>query len=310
MRDEQQGYLPLEYVVGEAEDGWSVKDVMRRRLGVSRKNLSRLKLTDGIKLNGQSVYVSQVVRRGDLVAAIMAPEESDDILPQPMELHILYEDEDVLVLDKPAGTIVHPTHGHYTDTLANGVVHYWLHQGVSHRFRPVNRLDQDTSGVICIAKNKHAHHQLSEQWQRNLVEKAYWAIVEEVVSPHQGTIDAPIDRSPEDRKKRVVIEGGYPSITHYEVIEAFPQAPATWVSIRLETGRTHQIRVHMTYAGHPLIGDTFYGSDPPAFPMRRQALHAFRLSFDQPRTGKRLSIEAPMPEDMQQLLNVLRGEER
>jgi 23S rRNA pseudouridine1911/1915/1917 synthase len=299
---------PLEHMVTEEENEWSVKDIMRKTLGISRKHLSRLKLTDGVRLNGKSVYVSQKVKPGDRVSAMMAPEESEDILPQPMELHILYEDEDVLLLDKPAGVIVHPTHGHYMNTLANGVVHYWLEKGVTHRFRPVNRLDQDTSGVICIAKNKHAHHQLSKQWQKNQVEKGYWAIVEGELNPAQGTVNAPIDRCPEDPKRRIVIEGGYSSITHYEVVEKFPKTSASWVRIQLETGRTHQIRVHMTYLGHPLVGDTFYGSKSPRFHMQRQALHAYRLVFDQPRTGQKLTIEAPMPADIKHLIEELRGE--
>lgn len=303
MSDQTDHYEPLQYTVTEKESGWSVKEVMRRRMGISRKHLSRLKLTDGVKLNSESVYVSVPVQPGDQVMALMEAEESDDILPQPMDLSILYEDEDILLLDKSPGIIVHPTHGHYTGTLANGVMHYWQSKGEKHRFRPVHRLDQETTGVLLIAKNKHAHHALSEQWQRNEVTKEYWAIVHGQLANDHGIIDAPIDRSPDDRKYRIVISTGYPSITHYWLEKRYSQA--TWVRIRLETGRTHQIRVHMKHIGHPLVGDHFYGQSEEEITMERHALHAYRLRFRHPRTGDAMDIQSPMPNDMKKLLNQL-----
>jgi 23S rRNA pseudouridine1911/1915/1917 synthase len=304
MSNQTYHYEPLQYIVTENESGWSVKEVMRRRMGISRKHLSRLKLTEGVKLNGESVYVSFPVQLGDQVSALMEAEESDDILPQQMDLVILYEDEDILLLDKPAGIIVHPTHGHYTDTLANGVMHYWQSKGEKHRFRPVHRLDRETSGALLIAKNKHAHHVLSEQWQRNEVTKEYWAIVHGQLVEDHGTIDAPIDRSPDDRKYRIVTATGYPSVTHYWVEKRFSQA--TWARIRLETGRTHQIRVHMKHLGHPLIGDQFYGGIEEEIAMQRHALHAYRLMFRHPRTDEPMDFQSPMPNDMKQLLNQLK----
>lgn len=299
MKETSQHYEPLTFQVTHQEAGWTIRDVMRRRMGISRKHLSRLKLTDGVKLNGVSAYVSRFVQPGDIVEAQMEAEESNDILPQPMELDILLEDEDILVLNKPAGRIVHPTHGHYTDTLANGIMYHWKSNGQLHRFRPVHRLDQDTSGVLLIAKNKHAHHVLSEQWQANQVKKEYWAIVSGIVRNDKGTIDAPIDRDPEDPKKRIVLPSGYPSITHYSVVERF--LDSTWVKLILETGRTHQIRVHMKHLGHPLIGDEFYGGDTSRG-MKRQALHAFSLAFNHPRTSQPIQMQSPMPDDMRYLI--------
>jgi 23S rRNA pseudouridine1911/1915/1917 synthase len=296
-------YEPLNYRVTNNEQGWTVRDVMHRRMGISRKHLSRLKLTDGVRLNGKSVYVNVTVNEGDFILALMEAEESDEILPQEMDLSILHEDEDLLLLDKPAGLIVHPTHGHYTNTLANGVVYYWRSKGEKFRFRPVHRLDRETSGVILIAKNKHAHHMLSEQWQKHEVIKEYWAIVDGVIEEDQGKIDAPIDRSEEDRKLRVVTPKGYPSVTHYWVERRFEQA--TWVRLRLETGRTHQIRVHMKHIGHSLIGDSFYGDTTNPWGMNRHALHAFYLQFHHPRNGEWVEFQSQMPADMQSLLDRL-----
>lgn len=296
--DETKYYEPLTYLVTSDEAGWTVRDVLQRRMGMSRKLLSKLKLSDGVLLNDAPVHVNVPVAAGDRLIARMAEEESDDILPQAIPIVILYEDEDLLALDKPAGRIVHPTHGHYTDTVANGVVYYWLEKGERHRFRPVHRLDQETSGVLLIAKNKYAHHQLSEQLIRHETKKVYSAIVWGRLNPAKGTINAPIDRSEEDRKIRVVTPSGYPAITHYEAVEEYRDA--SLVRIRLQTGRTHQIRVHMKYLGHPLIGDRMYGNGIDAG-IGRHALHAASLGFHHPRTREWLELYSPLPADMESL---------
>lgn len=305
MDDQPTYYEPLEYTVSPDEEGLTVKDIMRRKMGISRKHLSRLKQTDGVKLNGESVYVSVPVKAGDRVVAQMESEESEDILAEPVAFGVLYEDEDVLVIDKPAGSIVHPTHGHYTGTIANGVMYYWQNKGEKHRFRPVHRLDQETSGVLLIAKNKHAHHVLSEQWQRQQVNKSYWAVVHGRLLLQEGTIDAPIGRNPEDRKKRIITEEGYPSVTHYKVKQQWSKGAL--VDIELETGRTHQIRVHMQSIGHPLIGDTFYGEGLDSFGISRHVLHAYRLQFQHPRSGEPMDIQSPMPDDIMKLMKRMEG---
>lgn len=283
-------------------------------------------------LNGTRVYISVKVQAGDLVEIRMEQERSNDMLPQPMELHILYEDEHLLVLNKPAGVIVHPTHGHYTDTLANGVVHYWQEKGWNYRFRAVHRLDQETSGVLVIAKNAYIHQHVSEQMIAGTVDKRYVAFVHGRPSSQTGDIDGPIDRDPLEPHRRIVTPEGYPSLTRYRVRETYPSA--SLVELKLETGRTHQIRVHMLSIGCPLIGDQMYRhpvySDQELLPdvperdedsngavgsldplaatimrldgyMDRQALHAASLTLMHPIEGKTMVFTAPLPEDMKSL---------
>ncbi|AJS59668.1 RluA family pseudouridine synthase [Paenibacillus sp. IHBB 10380] len=324
---QSQYYNPITYVIPTEEEGWKLKDILQRRLGVSRKLLSRLKQSEeGIHLNGERVYISVSVRSGDVVEIRMEQESSDDILPQPIPFDILFEDEHLLVVNKEAGVIVHPTKGHYTNTLANGVVHYWLEQGQRFRFRPVHRLDQDTSGVIVIAKNPYVHQHISEQMADNKVDKNYIALVHGTPHPSEGIIDGPIDRDPEDPHRRIVTETGYASLTRYRLLEKYKNA--SMVTLKLESGRTHQIRVHMTSIGCPLIGDTFY--QHPYYSekkdqeektetqtetevreldqyMGRQALHANELSFFHPILHQFMTFKAPLPLDMQQLLHKLLG---
>lgn len=314
-----------------------LKTIMQKRMGISRKLISRLKLTEqGIMLNGTRVYISVKVQAGDLVEIRMEQERSDDMLPQPMELHILYEDEHLLVLNKPAGIVVHPTHGHYTDTLANGVVHYWLEQGWNYRFRAVHRLDQDTSGVLVVAKNPYVHQHVSEQMIAGTVDKRYVAFVHGKPASEAGDIEGPIDRDPIEPHRRIVTPDGYPSLTRYKVSETFKSASV--VELKLETGRTHQIRVHMLSIGCPLIGDRMYrhpvynvqhanaskaAFEPAAPPtgqeaasvmgldsrIGRQALHAASLTLVHPIEGRTMVFTAPLPEDMKSLKVVLAQEE-
>ncbi|CAM3542658.1 RluA family pseudouridine synthase [Marinicrinis lubricantis] len=290
-------YEPLQYTITEAEDGWYLRTVLRSRMNLSRKLVSRLKFTEeGITVNGKRAFTSMIVHQGDLVEVRMEQESSDDILPQPIPIDIIFEDEHLLIVNKPAGLIVHPTLGHYQNTLANGVVHYWQSKGVKFRFRPIHRLDQETSGVMCIAKNPFVQQRIFEQKDRVL--KEYQAIVIGHPDPSEGVIDAPIDRDPENPHYRMVIKEGYPARTHYQVLETYQEASK--VRLRLETGRTHQIRVHMTFKGHPLIGDSRYGDEAvnARYPIGRQALHAAKLGFAHPVTGEEMVFEAPFPEDM------------
>lgn len=311
---EEQYYRPITYTVSAAEDGWMLKNLLQRKLGVSRKLTSRLKLTEqGIMLNGRRVYISERVKTGDQVAIRLEQETSEDILPQPLLFEILFEDEALLIVNKEPGVIVHPTHGHYTDTLANGVVHYWQERGERYRFRPVHRLDQETSGVLAIAKNAYVHQHISEQMTAGKVLKVYTALVHGKPAAPEGRIDGPIDRDPLEPHRRIVVDSGYPALTFYRVQECWAHGAA--VEIRLGTGRTHQIRVHMSWLGHPLIGDRMYGApliDKLAGAEReaalrleagisRQALHAERLGFVHPLTGREVEFTAPLPEDMARL---------
>ncbi|MEF3303162.1 RluA family pseudouridine synthase [Paenibacillus sp. GYB003] len=311
-------YEPLTYVVPPEDDGAMLKTILRDRMQLSRKLLSRLKLTpEGITVGGERRYTSSRVKAGDVVEVRMEEEQSEDILPQELPLDILHEDNQLLIVNKPAGMIVHPTHGHYVNTLANAVVHHWLARGEKVRFRPVHRLDQETSGVLCIAKNPYAHQHISEQMQADAVEKTYLAVVYGAVERDRGTIDAPIDRDPQSPHVRIVTPAGYRAVTHYETVRRYG-AEATLVRLRLETGRTHQIRVHMKHIGHPLIGDAMYGRDAgPDEPagasgktaegpsLGRQALHAHMLAFAHPSDRRPVRFEAPLPADMGGLIEAL-----
>jgi 23S rRNA pseudouridine1911/1915/1917 synthase len=236
----------------------------------------------------------------------MEEEASDDILPQEMPIDVIYEDDHLLIVNKPAGIIVHPTTGHWSNTLANGVVHMWMERGLKIRFRPIHRLDRETSGVLAVAKNPYVHQNVSEQMQAGTVDKTYMAVVMGSMEQDAGTVDAPIDRNPDSPHYRIVTPSGYPSVTHYRVLERLPGA--TLLLVRLETGRTHQIRVHMSHLGHPLIGEAMYGSGDgeAALPIGRHALHASELVFTHPATKERLTFTAPLPGDMNELLSLLR----
>ncbi|SDW41793.1 RluA family pseudouridine synthase [Paenibacillus sp. CF384] len=313
-------YEPLTLVIEEEDNGKIVRKVLERRMGVSRKLLSRLKQTEhGITINGERVYTNDRVSSGDLLELRMEQEESTDILPQQMELDIVYEDRDLLIVNKPPGIVVHPTQGHYTGTLANGVVYHWKQQGEKVRFRPIHRLDEETSGLVAIAKTPYIHQQLSDQLQAGEVDKRYRTYVYGSPAEAAGTVHEPIDRDTVNPHLRVVTPDGYDSITHYEVESVYGSGAATKLNIKLETGRTHQIRVHMKHIGCPLLGDKLYGyagedkqAEAPEVAaslealLQRQALHAAILSFTHPITRERMTFEAALPEDLRQLETELR----
>ncbi len=301
---------PLVYIVSTEDEGIQLKSILRNRMKLSRSLLSKLKQTEqGITLNGQRVYTSVAVQTGDCVEIRMVREASDDILPQDLPIDIIYEDDHLLIVNKSAGMIVHPTHGHYTNTLANAVVHHWLVQGEQVRFRPIHRLDQDTSGVLAIAKNPFIHQHVSEQMKRNEFEKEYITFVHNHPIPTEAKISAPIDRDLVNPHIRVVTpDSGYPSVTVYQTESVYGDGHASLLRIWLETGRTHQIRVHMKFIGCPLIGDKMYGLDPKTeveqlrdSHITRQALHAEKLTFAHPMTGERMVFKANWPTDLKAL---------
>ena len=301
---------PVALVVEAADEGRMLRDVLRDRLGISRRLFVKLKQTDdGLAVNGEKAYPSHRLTAGDVVELRMAEESSDDILPQDIPLDIVWEDEHLLVLNKPAGLIVHPTTGHYAGTLANGVVHYWREKGERCRFRPVHRLDADTSGLVIVAKHPYAHQQLSVQMAANAVEKKYRAYVYGQPPQERGEVSAPIGRLPEDPHRRAVLPEGAPSLTYYETARTY-LCGVTALDLRLGTGRTHQIRVHMSHIGCPLIGDAYY-ADPARSAsvlaraldevIARQALHAALLAFRHPVTGEPMRLTAPLPDDLRSL---------
>ncbi|WP_123041673.1 RluA family pseudouridine synthase [Cohnella candidum] len=310
-------YEPIALQAEASDDGRLLREVLQRRLGISRRLLVKLKSTEvGITVNGRRTRTNEAVAAGDLIELRIEREESPDILPQPMELDIVFEDDHLLVVNKPAGQIVHPTTGHYMGTLANGIVHYWKERGEKSRFHPVHRLDEWTSGLVVVAKHAFAHQQLAEQMTAGTVEKLYRAYVYGEPPERSGEVNAPIGRSSEDPHRRIVREDGAPSQTFYEVAESYACGGASALDIRLGTGRTHQIRVHMLHAGCPLIGDDYYSdavwqasalSTSLKGVIGRQALHAIRLSFRHPVTGEPLKLNAALPADLRNLEGALRA---
>jgi 23S rRNA pseudouridine1911/1915/1917 synthase len=311
---EERHYPPLVYTVEAADDGRTLRDVLRLRLGLSRRLLVRLKADeDALRVDGRPAKTWERVAGGSRIELRMQQESSDDILPQPMELDIVFEDDHLLVLNKPPGLVVHPTTGHYAGTLANGVMHYWLRRGERRRFRPVHRLDEDTSGLVVVAKDPYAHQQLAVQMEQGAVVKSYRAYVYGKPAADTGVIDAPIGRDPADPRRRTVRDDGAPSVTRYALARAY-RCGASALDVRLGTGRTHQIRVHLSARGCPIIGDALYGDPRASHPAlaealapyaRRQALHAARLAFRHPVTGAPMELEAALPDDLRELERAL-----
>jgi 23S rRNA pseudouridine1911/1915/1917 synthase len=291
----------LRFVVPEdmEETDQNVRSFLRERHGISRSLLVELKHVKGILLNGSSTYLDHPLQPGDLIELHLPEEESENIEPEPIPFSIVFEDEDILVVDKAPDLCVHPTMLHPNGTLANGVVYHWKQYGISRKFRPVNRLDKDTSGLVLIAKSQYSHQQLATVQRQGGIVRHYEALVHGCVAQDEGTIDAPIMRKAESLMERIVHEDGQWARTHYKVLGRYEGFTHLW--LKLDTGRTHQIRVHMSHIGHPLVGDDLYGGERTL--ISRQALHSRTLSFPHPRHKNILSFEAPLPEDMSRLLN-------
>lgn len=290
----------FQYLILPSEEGITIEQYLRNK-GYSHHILTHLKRTHlGICLNDSWAYTSQRLSSGDRLRILLTEEGSDVIPASPVPFSIVYEDEDFLVIDKPAGMPVHPSMGNYTNTLANGVVWYFRKKGETFTFRCINRLDRDTTGLLIVAKHALSGAFLSSMMSRREISRTYEAFVFGR-TPHSGTITIPIGR-----KEGSVIErtpdpiNGESAITHYETL--FSCQNFSHIRLKLETGRTHQIRVHMTAIGHPLLGDTLYAPSA-VHPMNRQALHSAALDFQHPFTGRFLHFSSPLPSDMQILLD-------
>ncbi|MGG3870613.1 RluA family pseudouridine synthase [Brevibacillus laterosporus] len=290
--------LLLRFHASEQQAGRSLREVLQKDYEISRKLLIRAKFSGEIQINGELAFVTRIVEAGDIITIWMDEEESENLEPEAMDLQIRYEDEDVLVLAKPPGIVVHPTGMHVTGTLANGVIHYWQQKGERRKFRPVSRLDKDTTGLIIIAKNQWAHDRFSRMQKNRSLKRRYQALVHGRVTPQSGVIDAPIGRKEESIIEREVCPDGQQAVTHYQVLKSTDDL--SHIQLQLETGRTHQIRVHMSYLGYPLLGDDLYGGRREL--IGRQALHAFELRFQHPRTGEEICLTEPLPEDMQKIV--------
>ncbi len=288
----------LVFVIDKDHEGMELKEILYDQMKLSSRLVRKLKRTKNILVNGNKIAFHARLRNGDRVEVIME-EESNQFEPQDIPIDVVYEDMDLLILNKQPGLVVHPTKGHPIGTLANALVHYMQRQQEVFKIRFVNRLDRDTSGLIIIAKNPYIQQELSKQMIDNQVEKRYLAVVKGCLEGEEGTVDAPIGRPDPEDIVRKVFDGGQPSVTHYRVVERLKDA--TVVSLLLETGRTHQIRVHMSYIGHPILGDELYGGKADTL-IARQALHAETLRFAHPRTGEQMEVKASIPRDILDLI--------
>lgn len=298
----------LETVTAEAEDAGTRADVfLAAKLGVSRSNMQKL-LEDGrVKRSEKIIKANYKVRAGEMFVVDIPEPEPIEAVPENIPLDIIYEDDDVAVLNKARGMVVHPAPGNYTGTLVNALLYHCSNlSGINSAIRPgiVHRLDKDTSGIMIVAKNDAAHISLSQQIQSKTAVRTYLAVVRGNIKTDSGTIETQIARDKTDRKKMAVVkEGGRDAITDYEVLERFGKY--TLVRCKLRTGRTHQIRVHMEYLGYPLVGDPKYSPVKTPFGIKGQALHSHTLEFTHPRTGERMKFEAPLPEDMHKIITRL-----
>ena len=275
---------------------------------LSRSFIQKLLKSGEVFVGGKAVKASYKVTEGDMISFEVPEAVEPEILPEDIPLEVVYEDHDVILVNKPKGMVVHPAAGHYTGTLVNALMHHCKDDlsGINGVLRPgiVHRIDMDTTGILIVCKNDLAHNSIAEQLKEHSITRRYQAIVHGVLKEDEGTIDAPVGRHPQDRKKMCVNhQNGKHAVTHYKVLNRFKNY--THIECRLETGRTHQIRVHMASLNHPLLGDAVYGPAKCPFKLQGQSLHAGILGFVHPRTGEYMEFSAPLPEYFQKLLKTL-----
>ena len=283
--------------------------IVDKNINLSRTAIKRLLDEGKILVNGKKQKPSYKPEVGDIITIEIPEPEEVELKPQDIPIDIIYEDKDIIVVNKPKGMVVHPANGNPDGTLVNAILAKCKDSlsGIGGEIRPgiVHRLDKDTSGLLIIAKNDQAHINMSKQIQDRKVIKKYIALVKGVIGENTATIDMPIARSTKDRKKMAVDPKGKEAITHYKVLQRYDKY--TLLEIKIDTGRTHQIRVHMSYIGHPVVGDMQYSNGKNEFGIEGQMLHSKYLEFDHPITGKRLKLEAPLPEYFEQVLKELEG---
>lgn len=300
----------LEFTAADEEAGVRIDRCLSDKyVDLSRSYLQKLLKDQGVTVNGKIVKANYKLQAGDLVQTTVPDLSEPDILPENIPLDILYEDDDVLVVNKPKGMVVHPANGHTSGTLVNAIMYHCQGNlsGINGVMRPgiVHRIDKDTTGALLVCKNDTAHRDLAQQLKDHTIKRRYRAIVSGNLKEDEGTVEGPIGRHPVDRKKMAInYKNGKDAVTHYKVLERFGNA--TYIECRLETGRTHQIRVHMTSLGHPLLGDEIYGSGKNPYHLQGQTLHAMVLGFVHPRTGEYMEFSAPLPEYFLNLLEKLR----
>lgn len=288
---------------GKRLDAW-----LAERTELTRSAVQKLAEDGRVTAGGKPLTKNTRLTGTEAVSLLLPEPEAVEIVPQDIPLDVVYEDDDVIVVNKPKGLVVHPAPGHPDGTLVNALLYHCGDSlsGINGELRPgiVHRIDRDTSGLIIAAKNDFAHVRLAAQLQDHTLARTYRCIVTGNLREDAGTVNAPIGRCPADRKKMAVVAGGRNAVTHWQVLERYPGA--AYVECHLETGRTHQIRVHMAYIGHPILGDTVYGSKKPVPGLNGQCLHAVGLRFLHPRTGAPVELTCPLPEEFQRQLEKYR----
>ncbi|MFR7993047.1 MAG: RluA family pseudouridine synthase [Lachnospiraceae bacterium] len=292
----------------EQDAGMRIDKFLHLHLPEYSRSFLQKKLEQEITVNGRRVRANYKVAENDQIVLSFSEPEPLNIVPEPIALDIVYEDDDVIVVNKPKRMVVHPAAGHSSGTLVNALLYHCKDRlsGINGVLRPgiVHRIDQDTSGLLLVCKNDHAHIEISRQLSEHSIQREYRAIVHGRITADSGTISAPIGRHPVDRKRMAVTErNGKPAVTHYQVLKRFRSF--TYISCKLETGRTHQIRVHMKSIGHPLLGDEVYGPAKCPYHLQGQTLHAMLLGFVHPTTGEYMEFTAPLPDYFEHLLRIL-----
>ena len=292
--------MNLSYQIDKDEHYDNVLHVLKEQFFLSDRLITKLKKANKIYLNDLPTYTKKSVTMGDTVSVLIDFEEDNsNIVASNIPLNIIYEDDYLLVLNKPANIAIHPSILHFDNSLSNGVKFYFDKLGLKKKIRIVNRLDRNTSGIVIFAKNEYIQECLIKQMKTNEFKKEYLAIAKGILESKSGTLNFPIARKEGSIIERTVTSDGDSAITHYDVVKEFNNL--SLVHIVLETGRTHQIRVHFSHIGHPILGDTLYGS--PSELINRQALHSYKLTFIHPVTKKVLSLEAPLPNDIKNIIN-------
>lgn len=292
--------MEFEYTI-ESTNFLNVKDVLKNYFGISSRLLLKLKKNNLVYLNNSICNLNDLVSIGDTVSFCLSYEEDNsNIVATNIPLNIVYEDECLLIINKPPNIAIHPSLLHYDNSLSNGVKYYFNLIGLHKKIRPVNRLDRNTSGLVVFAKNEYVQEFLIKEMQSKTFSKEYLAILEGTLDKKQGTINAPIARKKDSIIERCIDNSGDNSITHYKVLKEFGNF--SLVNFKLETGRTHQIRVHSSYIGHPILGDDLYGNKSNL--INRQALHSYKISFIHPKTREKMYFEIDMPQDMLNIISL------